>query len=232
MPKKWSGGTAKILFNSTNTRAFNFLYGTCATLLNVASTDAQDTVIIFTNGIASTPRFELYITNTGKFFGWTDGTTFTTSSIAVPMAETCFLAATKDTGTVAPRFHMYRPSTGVWTHVAGGTTNVDSAATTSFQIADGATFGLLADVWQLGMWSQRAMTDSEIERLMQVPQLDWRRFDAEVMIRFDNTYESALDLVRTHGRRDVRQTTRTGTTTKSVLTFPGGHGTLAVSRRK
>lgn len=232
MPRRFNGGSDCIIFSTTADLAgFNLLFGTVACELNVSAVDPDNSIIFVTNQ-GTNPCCDFYISGVGSFLGWFDGVNFRESTIAVPLNENIFVAATKATGTVAARLHMYRYSNGTWAHQAAPGTSVNGGAVTHLMIGEGIAAGvpLSADMAQIGAWSAFAMTDSEVERLLQIPKHDWGRVNAEMWLRFDAGHDFGSPVYGI-GRRKMRSTSATGAV-RSTLRHPAGFGTLPSSRRR
>lgn len=133
------------------------------------------------------------------------------------------VAATKATGTVAPRLHRFLYSTGAWVHGNGVATLANSSlagAGGNWRIGNvvaGSTF-FPGDMLVLAVWPSRVLTDAELEALPY--QLSaWRRSGPSGLWTFNqtNTGQRLLDL--TPGRGDQSSLTGTSVSAWPTLSF-------------
>lgn len=232
MGKRFAGTTDSVTFNgATFLNGFDFRFGTLACVINFQSIAVANTGIFITN-LAVANAVDFYIAGITNRMGWYDGTNFReTTTLAVVTGETLVLVATKATGTATPRMHMYRPSTNVWTHENTNGTSPDGAAATQFMIGDNTgTIPANFELFQLAAWNKVIMTDSEVERVSKIPEMNWQRLESDLYIKFAPRNESG-DVVRTFGRFPCRQSARAGTVRGTIVT-PGALGFCPIERRR
>lgn len=210
----------RINIGSAGLAGLNFQWGTIA----VCAYDVTNPGAAAGMAYVGTNQFTgdlAYIGIGNNLADWYDGTTERVGSTAVEIAEPLVVVATKASGSATPRFHKYRFNTNTWLHENGDGANVDGATATSFTLgaeADSSPFAALdAEVWAIGIWPSRVMTDSECERLARG---NWLNYGPAFYEQWTDGREVG-DMVTTLGRNRSRQTSRTGTTRGAQKPPPG-----------
>ena len=219
-----SASSHRIQVGSAGLGGLDWRFGTMAVCCQF-TTLGGDVTILSINAASA----EWYMAGqTPTMFNGSDSAAPTT---IVLTATPVLLAVTKATGTIAPRSHYYRFSTGVWLHEAMNTAIADAPANTALTIgseSDAASqLPLNGEIWALGMWPGYAMSDLEVERLAAG---DWGRRNPGFWDQWDTSRDNA-DMATTLGRYPVKQTARTGAT-RGTLAFPGGFRMSPVRHRR
>lgn len=212
-----------------------FAYGTLAVVLKPTSfaaaynylligTDAQDYWEIFTGTGSFNARISLY-----------NGSVSTQSGTSNLTAGAWSLMAwTKGTGTVLPRWHRLTWTTGSWTHGDFAGTIADNSQTgiseysIGFNGSQGANSANGA-VAAAAIWRDRALTDSEIERLGRGR---WDEQNPDLLMEFPGGRD---DLVRTTidcSRNRARQSASGSQVTRDNAAGPPGFRYSALTRRR
>lgn len=148
---------------------FAFGPGTIAAIVRRAA-DSSATETVFKAGVSSVgAQYGIHITSANRIQLQCGSTGLGVVGLNLATAEGwCLIAATKATGTVAPRIHKYVFSTATWTHTDSASTVANSGTpTTSARIGathtPGAFFG--GDIGILGV-SNTVLNDAAIEALI------------------------------------------------------------------
>lgn len=140
----------------------------------------------------------------------------------------------KGSGTVTPRYHLYKFSTNTWTHANAGATLVDGTAPTAGGLIKLGRFEtdtvgtMTGDIAAAAGWT-RVLTDAEVENLVGPFQTAWMMLDPAfcVVLDQDTVTQKAVDLAQRSN-----ESGRTGTTvsTSSVPMMNVYDGMWAITR--
>lgn len=198
--------------------------GSVATILRWV--DPGTAAVIFQIGAASGgSRFSFGLNSATGTMNCTPGSTTVSSITAVAVNnEWCFLAATKATGAVAPRFHMYRYSTNTWIHENGGATaNNTSSISVAGRIGNHTAVNLEygGDIAVLGYYGI-VLSDAQVEA-MAYSLLPWVIPGAKGIWLLDQATTSQKVIDISGGGAGEGAITGTTVSTSNVPVFSYGH---------
>lgn len=165
MPRHFTSASNELITTGIGSLSFAFGPGTIAAVVRIVSFTASNTVIDVGN--SSTVRYIFYIETTGARLRLNCDAGASTGVTALTANKWYLVAASKATGTVAPRFHIYDYATGGWVHEnASGTLANSTAPTTKATIGNSldATIPTNGDIEIVGVWSS-VLSDTQIETL-------------------------------------------------------------------
>jgi hypothetical protein len=225
-----------------------FPYGTIAAVIRITAIDPTNGRNIFLIGTDAQDFVELFVADGSAgsaghhggpaiYMGVSSG-----YSTATPTAGTWLLmAATKDTGNVATRVHVYSWPLNTWSHLTGiatgggANTQADSTGTGStangigFTNAGNEAFSPNADILCSAGWVNRAMGDSEIERLASGM---WSRWAPDLYMCFPSGRDSPARTSVDGSRNRVRQTSVGSQVTRTNAAGPPGFRIEPFFRRR
>lgn len=219
----------------------NWANGTIAAMVRTASDlggGNYPVIIACENSGGTDDGFSFYVdgdlSQSLSVFLGTAGNISENASAAIQTANGwCCVAVTKVTGSTAPRFHIYKPTTNAWVHAAGGTALVDNTTfNTNLYIGRSqATVanrfdGDIAAVMVVG----RVMTDSEIERLPSGRWDRWLSKQTDYLREFPSGRDQ-IQLGRANDMARQRDSALTGTS-RTAATDPPGFKWSRLNRRR
>ncbi|MEV8636873.1 hypothetical protein AB0395_35045 [Streptosporangium sp. NPDC051023] len=231
MPRTFNG-TSDNLRASIGAFSSATAFGTMACIYKINSAKLQGLLGTYTSAGAVTWALELDAA--GVMQGGNDSGASNGPTVSVADGW-CIIAYGKASGTVAPRYHKYVLSTGVWTHSSGASTLANGTTT------PGASGGWRFGQWQTvdfaagtmaaaAAWTGRTLSDVEVETLAG-GLTAWLSLAPGGMWVFDQhaTTQAVVDLTG----NGANQTTVTGTTVSldGVPGFSHGHPVLKVTRQ-
>ena len=192
--RRFTSASSEKITLSVGNLGFAFGPGTIAAV--VFPTQVTVAAHVFTAGSVTSATYALRMSAAGKVTLVCNTTTpAAPAGLPAMTANAWFLiAATKATGTVAPRYHHYVYSTKTWTHIDSAATAANSG-TPGTRAAFGTDNSGAAAFWQgdiaaAGVWNV-VLTDAQIEALVlfspAIPKGLWR-------LNQDSTGENVLDL--------------------------------------
>jgi hypothetical protein len=166
MSRLFTAASSENITLSLGGMGFVFGPGTAAAIIRPTSVVSSNPTILSAGATNAVSWMLQLLTTTGTLAIRLDGGEVH-SSTAVGMNVWTFVCATKATGTVTPRMHLYPYATGTWVHEnASGTRANSSTPLTRAQI--GCTPAVAAffqgDVAVCGAWDVE-FTDSQVEAL-------------------------------------------------------------------
>lgn len=155
-------------------------------------------------------------------------------STGLTLSHWGIVAVGKDTGTVAPRCHVFDFTTGVWSHGNGSLSLADSPSTGALNYSvngsmTGTFFGIDGSIAAAATWTKRNLSDSEIERLAAG---SWNRYSPDVLIEFPSgrTVIGAGPL--DHGRQRMKTSNFGSAITRAARADPPGFKFSPMGRRR
>ena len=148
--------------------AFAFGPGTLAAIVR-RTADSTDDSILWVGTTTGSTRYALRIASSGALQLQCSAFLAAAPTITTTVADGWVLvAATKATGTVAPRMHKYVFGTGVWTHENSGTTLANSGVVTGSSYLGGAS-GVIPFPGDIGIagGGSAVLGDAAIEALVE-----------------------------------------------------------------
>lgn len=167
MARSFAHSSGQFVWTTLGTGPTTFPYGTIAAVIR-ASTDPTFFVWLSACDASDTWLVQSQFWS-GNWDIGLDGSTTTVegSSTSLVAADGwCFVAVSKDTGSVAPRFHKYSYTTGTWSHTTGGPL-ADGSGTVHHWKIGGRNTGTEwdGDIAIAGAAASVALSDNQIESL-------------------------------------------------------------------
>lgn len=158
-------GTSDQITTSLGSLGFQFGPGTIAALLLMPAANSAVRWAVFAGADSGTPRYGLGLSAANAPAFRCRGNQINAPS-TVTLGEWYLLAATKATGTVAPRFHTYRYSNNTFNHENAVATSADSTAPTTNGFLGGENSAVFwnSDLAVAAVWDI-VLTDSQCESL-------------------------------------------------------------------
>jgi len=202
-------------------------YGTlAAACYHVSAFNNSGRTVIIVGSIAE-DFVELFVGNNGSgtndIPGYYNGAVSAKGATHESSGTWLLMATTKGTGTVTARSHCLNFSTGTWVHENCSPNVADSTGTSATEFVMNGAFGggSFFDGYILcgGIWRNRAMSDSEIERLGKG---EWSNYSPDFYTAFpsgrDDTNRTTIDF----GRYRMRQKTNGSQVTRGNIGNPLG----------
>ena len=210
-------------------------YGTMAAVVYQTNSSATDAYNVVVCGTSAQDFVELYSRESTHLVQLWNGTADFGGTTAITLNEWMLIAATKTTGTTTPRAHLFRWSTGTWTHENMGGTLADAAGTGAtehgigFSGAGNGAFSFFGHVLAAAAWASRAMSDSEIERLASGL---WDRWTPSLLMEFPSGRDAPAKTTIDQSRNRMRQNFSGSQVTRSNIVGPAGFRMSALNRRR
>lgn len=208
MGRLFTAASSEVIHSATtDLRGLKFTSGTMAMLLYKTSAGGSGDGMIGTNNDASDCNEWHFDGGDGNCV-W-DNAALRTMNTSVASNVNILIGWTKAPGTTTPRGHLYNYATNVWSHVNGAGGTEDTGPLLSIQLGAVTNTGAIpldGEVWAVGMWQLRNMTDSEFQRLAGGRWLEQAPDFYEEWV----SGRELGDMVRSLGRFPARQTSRIG----------------------
>lgn len=208
-----------------------FAYGTLACIFKRSTDASWDALIVLhASGGAGSSRSSIEISD-GNRMTWQVGALARNSTFDVLVADGWqLLACTKTTGSTTPRFHRYVYSTGTWTHTDATTGSAADNSTPggSGRVVLGEWEGdddLGGDLAVAGAWSNRALSDAEVEHLA-FSLAAWHSTAPTALWVLDQSATSQAVIDLTGNGSNQTSITGTAVATASLPVFSYGHDVL------
>lgn len=138
-----------------------------------------------------------------------------------------FICVTKDTGSVAPRFHVYDYATNAWTHENAVGTVADGASVSGGTVRLGEYEDIddfTGDIACAGAWANTTFTDSQIEQSgMPLSLQGWLSMNPSALWVFDQsaTTQKVVDLMGGGANESVLNGTAVSTNSVPIFNYYG-----------
>jgi hypothetical protein len=210
----------------TSVGAFTtFPFGTVAAIVRRGTTVGSFNCI----GNIAGPLLDTYINTSTNKLGmlWNGGVSdIPAPTITVTSAEGfVFVAVSKATGTVAPRYHKYVYGTNTWTHESSGTTaanNVTAVSAINIGAVSASTDNFNGDIAAYAAFASVVLTDSQLES-MAFALSAWTALKPTGMWVLDQADTAQKVLDWTGGGANESSSTGTTVATTSVPILGYGH---------
>lgn len=230
-------------FNDVGQPFRNFGWGTVATVVRFASDGSGGNyhALLGNNAPGNADDGSLFLRsdlNHPSLFFTSAGTSrdCATQTVTASLGWV-LMAATKGTGIVIPRSHLFVWSTGTWNHADMSGTMADNTSfdTTLPVMIGSGHFGdyFDGDMAAIMVANNRAMTDSECERLASGGWERWVTRPDDFLAEFPSGRDPAgTATVRTTSRAAMRSTATSVGTSRSAVADPPGFRFSARCRRR
>jgi hypothetical protein len=234
MPRRFVRASSSVITQPLTAPGFaGMTFGTAAAVVNRTVSGTNQYAVLGVADNASDNSLVLYFQSSNVLNMYWAGNDNLSSATVTSTDGWVLIAGTKATGSVAPRLHIYKWATNVWTHQNGASNRANASlfGSTLWIGNDTTTFNSFyeGDIAAVMLVDKRAMSDGEIERL---PNGLWERWAT-----------GPTDLLREFGPRDqpiagrnidpsLRRDTSTAGTTRTPIAGPPGFRYSAVNRRR